>query len=535
MQFIGLARATVVAFVTLTVVARSACHAAPTAPELAQAGAVTLKRLADGGAAHWKAKHATSRGIVFEVEIFQARDKRRTDVVAIIGTERERLVRIIERDGLWYVTEPDVQAKYFPYEAPLKLPAFYLYFSRSDLQVMTDENFGKITSVDGDLVTCHVPLPPELRTMLQQAVTEMKKFPATDGDQRQELAARMATAQRQLDEGNVLKIDASTGIVVQAGEEGRRVQITDFAWVDQPDEAEFAVDQATWQDETTPLAPVGSNDLAMIGYAAFWRPGQPTSDTDAMLVNLRTGKFRRVPTPYAAPMAGCFSPDRTKAYVSAADWASGAIAVGEIDLVKHSFRPLGGKAAVGFNMFPCVSPSGKSLVWLHKSGNEPGVLNSRICLLDLRSNTFSFVGEPMDTSFLSWLPDASAIILVHRDSTGPPDKPPLTSIARLTSSGKVSIIRPGNYPQVIPATKRILFEDRDELWKTCAFDGKDEQLVGDGLKSFGFPSISPDGTRVLMNKFDPATGPRPHVVDLKTGRAREISLPAGLWVQPAWR
>jgi hypothetical protein len=41
---------------------------------------------------------------------------------------------------------------------------------------------------------------------------------------------------------------------------------------------------------------------------------------------------------------------------------------------------------------------------------------------------------------------------------------------------------------------RILFEDGN-VWKTCDADGKNEALLGDGLKGHGFPALSSDGRR----------------------------------------
>lgn len=510
------------------------CCAAPTAEELARLGKETQQRFVAGDTARWKAIHDTGRGVVIEIDILSARDRRRIDFTGTAGGEREELATIIERDGLWYVNEKGVRTKHFPYEAPLKLTPLYLYLARSELLMVTETEFGKLASEEGDVLTFHVPLLPEARKILQQAVTEMKKLSVVDPEQREEIATRLAEAQRQLDEGKIVKIDARTGILVQAGEADKLVKIADFAWLDQPFETELAVDQVAWQDETTPLAPPGSQEVAMLGHSAMWRPGQPVADTDAMLINLRTGKFRRVATPYSAPTGGCFSPDHTKAYISAYDSASGAMVIGETDLAKHTFRVFSGNPSVGINLFPCVSPSGNSLIWQHKSGDEPGALMSRIGLLDLRTGGSKFIGEPMDTAFLSWLPDASAMILVHREAPASTEQLQRSSIARMSSSGKVTILRPGNSPQVIQAAKRILFVDDDELWKTCALDGKDEKLVGDGLKRFGTPSASPDGTQLLMSKFDKATGPRPYIIDIKTGRARQLRLPEGLWVRPIW-
>ena len=38
-----------------------------------------------------------------------------------------------------------------------------------------------------------------------------------------------------------------------------------------------------------------------------------------------------------------------------------------------------------------------------------------------------------------------------------------------------------------------------------------------------------------MMRSDPATGPRPHIVELATGKTTPIPVGEGLWLFPAWR
>jgi hypothetical protein len=60
-------------------------------------------------------------------------------------------------------------------------------------------------------------------------------------------------------------------------------------------------------------------------------------------------------------------------------------------------------------------------------------------------------------------------------------------------------------------------------------------LLGDGLKEFNFPSVAPDGKRLILMRFDESTRPHPHLVDLASGEATPLDVRAGLWVAPTWR
>ena len=59
--------------------------------------------------------------------------------------------------------------------------------------------------------------------------------------------------------------------------------------------------------------------------------------------------------------------------------------------------------------------------------------------------------------------------------------------------------------------------------------------VGDGLSRLNFPSVSPDGRRVVMLEHEEAVGTWPVVVDLATGEAVKAKADPGLWITPAWR
>ncbi|MGA2500429.1 MAG: hypothetical protein ABSH20_22015 [Tepidisphaeraceae bacterium] len=101
-------------------------------------------------------------------------------------------------------------------------------------------------------------------------------------------------------------------------------------------------------------------------------------------------------------------------------------------------------------------------------------------------------------------------------------------------AGTVTPLCKGNDPVVLADNKTIMFQN-DGLWKTCDLEGKNVQLLGDGLKAHGFPSPAPDGRRLVMMKFAPPGLPKVVVLDIGQSSGRVVTNAPGLWGQPAWR
>jgi Tol biopolymer transport system component len=207
----------------------------------------------------------------------------------------------------------------------------------------------------------------------------------------------------------------------------------------------------------------------------------------------------------------------------------------EINLLTGEHRQLGGKALeAGILHFPVISPDGRTLAAI-KADWASGPLHSQVHLVDIASGTSKPLGKPLDTAFLSWLPDGEGLILVSRESPDP-NQPSIGTICRMDLAGKLTPLRKGNAPLVLENTKRILFEDSEtDEWKTCDFHGDDVRPFGDGMKDFGFPTPSPDGNRLIMMKFEVLKGPRPYIVEVSTGKSEPLLVGEGLWALPSWR
>lgn len=73
------------------------------------------------------------------------------------------------------------------------------------------------------------------------------------------------------------------------------------------------------------------------------------------------------------------------------------------------------------------------------------------------------------------------------------------------------------------------------VWHTCNLEGGDVKILGNGLRDYGFPTASPDGTRLLMMRFGTARGPRPTIIKIGDSRGKEAVRIGGLWAWPVWQ
>src|SRR5205814_725053 len=161
-------------------------------------------------------------------------------------------------------------------------------------------------------------------------------------------------------------------------------------------------------------------DLIMIGHNGSWSPGQPSGDLDGVLLDTRTGRLRRIPFQGGIASPGCFLKDRKSVVISGADMANPALRPYVINLSTGENRPLGGELlASGFTLGATLSPDGKTIAVVHKGQNE-GLLECQVCLIDIASGKATPLGKPLDTAFLSWRPDGKGLILVTRERPADP-------------------------------------------------------------------------------------------------------------------
>jgi hypothetical protein len=470
------------------------------------------------------------------VDVLRTPKMRRITVSGSSGADRKRILRIVERDGAWYVTQfggLGGRGKYRPFEAPLKLTTLYLYLLRAELYFVAADTpqdmGGSYESSEKGTATYRIPLPKEIRQQMARMVADFEaaakiKPEILKDPKRRAILAEIKTL---LAAGAPTRIDLATGMLLEFGSQRMRTRVENFRWRKEIPDREFAIN-GDWEDFTGDPTLIDLSRTVIFGHA----PG-PT-EPDNVLLDLRTGSFRRIPFRGAVSLSGCFLKGRKKVVVAGTNMLAGCIGLYEIDLSSGANRQLGGKLlATGFTLFPVLSPDGKTLAVYHKSGDQ-SIVDVQVCLVDLASGNARKLGKPMSCAHLAWSADGKSLLMTVRKG-GDLLKPSKDFLARMNLKGEVTELRNGSRPIALPGDKGILFLDDDGLWKTCNAAGKEARQFGDGLKGCSTPTLSPDGKQLIMMRGDPRKGLQPILVDIKTGKTRALKVPPGNWLFPSWR
>ena len=474
-------------------------------------------------------------GVTFEFSIVDAQKSRSTTITVsrkdVVGWRAQ----IVEQDGHWYVTEPTRKYLCRPFEAPLGLTALYSFLPLAELSLFDSAAFPDNSKwkVTGDSFTCRSPLPDETVSMLRSSIAAAQQvIDRVDAKKRVELEQQINLVNEQIKTGSETSFSPQ-GFVSLTETSRFRLSVTDFEWRGKQDAPR--IDQGRWKPLPTSLSDdIDSVNLMLCAHYPTWIPGQRPGDTDNMLVDIESGKFKRLPCHIGITTGGCFSPDRNAVYTSAHDAAAGGLIPVRVDLQTGENSLLTPQLPHGVYLFPQVSNSGEWLVVLQGGlGQERGVLAAQVYLIHLPTGRAQQLSTPMDCAHLAWLPDDSGIVLVNRDLETPGEERGM--ICRITLNGELTPICPGDCPVVLRDRQRMAYLDAERRWHTCDLNGNDTRLLGDGLQRFLFATASPDGDRLVMMKFGGDRGPRPHVIDVETGDANEIPVPDGFWAMPNWR
>jgi hypothetical protein len=530
--------------VLLSILSPSVCGQAnqpePDPAALIKAGQETMRRF-QAASASWTVINETPSGVQFIVAVETTPQIRRSILVGQDQGQRTELARVIERDGAWYVTQRGKAGKYRPYEAPLDLPSAYLYLNRSDLVVITAESaagLGTYAGTEAGVATYRSPLPEPVRRQAESTIADLeataRNKPGQSGNP--ELAKVLDTLRDLLVRGLEIRVDAATGIILQRGTSQRRSRVVDFRWRERIDLNDFAVDGRNWDDFSDDPTVGDLDDLVMIAHSAMWRPGVKNHETDGRLINVKTGRYRRIRFQGASVMPGCFLAGRTRVVVTGIEAAGdGTLGLFEVDLKTGENRRLGGELlAGGLTMFPTLSPDGKTLAVVHK-GADQHLLDSQVCLVDVKTGAARPLGAPHDFGPVSWLPDGQGLIILVRVPDVANNRR-TDNIARLDLDGNLTHLREGSMPVLLGDGHRILFKDSEtDTWRTCHLDGQKVQPYADGLKSYGFPAPGPDGKRLMMMQFQTGKAPVPVVLPIGASSGKPATTAPGLWALPSWR
>jgi hypothetical protein len=284
--------------------------AAPTSADFAAAGQRSRARLSKESI-EWTVDHGVGPGKTLSVRVVRSGGQSSWTVAS--PEFDQPMLRIIERDGAWYVSEGDSRYKCRPYEAPLQLPTFSFLIARSELLLWDDPKveLGKLISTDGQVATFKQPVGGATANELKQAAKTLKESLAQIPPQsRAEMQARLTALEHRLQEGDDIKLSIADGVVLEQSSTTPTVKVHNLRWNPQLDAREFVPDPTEkWEDRTVAWK-TPPTDWAMIGHVAAWRPGSPTFDTDAVVLDLNSGNIRRLPYPYGLASPGCFSNDQ---------------------------------------------------------------------------------------------------------------------------------------------------------------------------------------------------------------------------------
>lgn len=470
--------------------------------------------------------------LVFEV--LQAPPaRRRIDVHLERNGERAPVATILERDGRWYVADGDGSGGlYRPFEAPLRAPSMYAYLAAAMRPRTADQALdgseGEHLGVEGGVATWRVDTPEAELRKFDALYKDMQRQVGEKPELRQDASFRervrwLGRLENEFIEGALTKVDLATGIVVRHGPPGQRVAVAGFRWRDEVDQSQFDVSGEPPIDASGDPTLEAPQELVMFAHCGWWRPGVPLDqvELDARLLELPSRRVRRVPFRGATSLPGCFSLDRLKVYVSGRD--GDGFGLFEVDLRTGKNRRLGGAAlAVGECRSPALSPDGRSLAVWHRGPVGPG----QVHLIDIEAGTARALGGALAAGALGWLPGGDGLLLVTRDGPGEPER-----IATLDLTGRLTALRRGSAPTLLPDGRVLFLEVDSRLWFTCDLTGADPRPFHDGLAGLSAPALSPDGRRAVFVDERPGLV----MVDLTTGRRQPVDVPHGLFGTTSWR
>ncbi|MBN1917507.1 MAG: hypothetical protein JW889_06325 [Verrucomicrobia bacterium] len=495
----------------------------------------TMARLEETGA-RWTVIILVKQRAEAQVDVVHYRGQRKSTIAFRMGETSAPLLEIIDRDGGWYVKEREgAFGRYRPYEAPFFLATAYALLDKGELFVAPPDlsSLGTLEGVADGVAHFRQPLPNEGKRLMREMLSQLDAV-ADEVGQSAEMEATRKSLKDLLEYGIPCHVDLDTGILIKHGSLDLQVRIERFEWLESvPDDA-FTL-HGEYPDHTSDPTTGDLNAWVMIGHSGTWRPTmEHNTDADIRLLNVRTGELRRVPFLGATALPGCFLKDRKRVVVTGV--MSGRMGLGlyEVDLSTGENRELGGEVlANGFCFDPCVSPDGKLIAVKFMKTPNP-TRPSQIYVVDVKSGDARKIGEIVGGIHLTWMPDGKHVLMMREEFVDW-RKTSVGTICTMAFDGTIEDIREGEWPVLIGDSK-IMFTPRGErVWHTCNLDGSNVKILGDGLGDYGFPTVSPSGTYLLMMGFGGPRGPRPTLIKVGESSGREAVELGGLWAFPAWQ
>lgn len=453
------------------------------------------------------------------------------------GARSDEICRIISRGGLWYVSDEKGLRKYRAWEMPAEHGTFYFCLEDSPLKFVNGgaaAQLGPVDEIEGNTATFSQPLPAAQAEVIRNGWKARQAFLRESPDVpnaaklRADIEATKAFGEKLIAHGFPSHVDLSTGLLVGRGNLWR---IRDFKFLDSVDERELATDRREWADHADDPTTGNLNDLAMVTHL-----GTSYSDLEGRLIDVRSGRFKRIPFNgyYCSPVG--FLAGRNSVIVFGADTTTMQFRPYEINLSTGVNRPFPGHLFdAGFIHGGAISFDGKSMALAH-TGASPDFLDNQIYVVDLASGETRAVGKPFagpTDLVVRWMPDGRRLLFTQFDRDGPGKSH--ESIMLMDMAGNAVCIRRGHLAVPLPDGGRILFSERPTaLWNSCELDGGNVQLFANGLPDCLCAAVGPDGGRLLMTQRTEGWL-RLVLYNLGETEGTVVSDESGNWVQPVWR
>jgi hypothetical protein len=512
----------------------------PPQEQLTKAGAATLQKFAST-AATWRTRCQLPNGAAIEAQVVRDKNHQSWTFFFVSNGRSEMMSRLIETDGIWYVIEGKRQAKYRPYEADLSLPGGYLFLVLSEARCVQANDLADARFVgrEGGVAAFRRPLAPEGRQLLEKTIGEMERLAKQDPKLMEKSggAQALATARKQLAEGIPLKVDGTTGLLCEMKFNDLVVTLENFHWLDATSEADFALPAGgSWDDQTKPWSAAEMDDCVMVWHDRLFQAGNKNMGCDTFLLNLQTGRLRRVPYNGISSTVGCFLPGRREVLVSGFD-IHGPVGLIKVNLDTGRNIPLEPEAsALPLSLMAEVSPDGKSVATAQMlGGGQLKDLQPRIVTLADGHSRVLGKPSPLGTPF-SWLPDGSGLLFKRFEAVADPQAVEPRIICRVGLDGKHTDVRPGEWPVVLRKSHRILYLNMDSrLWYTCQLDGSKPELYADGMSDHATPAVSSDETKIVFVRHEKGQLPDLRLYEFGKTEGRSVSKEPGFTGTPVWR
>jgi hypothetical protein len=512
----------------------------PNLAKLAQLGARNLEKANQAPASWTLTGHASSGGMV-TVKTTKNRNGQSWLFFATVKDQTTKLCEIYETEGFWYVIEGSRKIKTRPFEAVLQTPGVYYFLSLATPRFVTGEVLlqnAKFEQQRGDVASYRIPPSPEVRAAMETVLTNIQEASLKNPDllKRPDAIELVRLAHERLEEGTPLSINIRTGMIVEEqtgfGQKELTLSIKDFRWLDGPETNRFDLPEVDlWEDRSESLSVEDLKECVLVLHDPLFRDRNNRSEPDGCVLNLKTGKLRRLPYRGFASIPCCFMNDRRYVIVVANDVNKGSMRLVKLDLLTgENWDIIRDGDAAWTPLTAKISPDDRWLIsQSYQKGNTPW--DFQMHLIDLANGKLRQLGKTGEFGgALSWLPGGDAVIVRRFQSANEP-----TVISRLGINGTQKDVRVGDMPLVLRKSKRILYRDQESaLWYTCNLDGSDPNLYADGMKGCGNPTVSPEEERIIFDRGGGGKVTKPMLFEFGKTNGTPITTAEGFTGHSVW-